>query len=360
MQHGVLCVLLFNFSRLWFIAAPDPKPTGRGPRRLASTTSPTAPIVNKPLMGIGSRGDSMNNPTYKALVTKYFSVITPQNELKWGSLEENPNAPVKTADADQFLQYVTSTNKQLRLHTMFARSQYPGWIEGVDKNYLRMKMDNILGIVIKRYGPKAVAMDVCNEILDNNGNPDNLPFKRILGDNWYEEAFQMAKKYRDQYAPQMLLFINEVGIEHINPKSNAMLAIATRLHKQKLLDAVGFQCHFPAGHIPRKVLQKNLERFTAVGLKVALTEIDIRSQLNGQPRASPTDTAAKTRDYGFFYETCRNVTACVSVTSWGLTPADSWVGLTKDPGWGDATLFENDFSPTPAMNLLIKKGFFPK
>jgi GH35 family endo-1,4-beta-xylanase len=67
-------------------------------------------------------------------------------------------------------------------------------------------MDNILGIVIKRYGPKATAMDVCNEILDDNGKPDNLPFKRILGDNWYEEAFQMAKKYRDQYAPQMLLF----------------------------------------------------------------------------------------------------------------------------------------------------------
>ncbi|KAA1125834.1 hypothetical protein PGTUg99_005307 [Puccinia graminis f. sp. tritici] len=132
-----------------------------------------------------------------------------------------------------------------------------------------------------------MVMDVCNEILDNNGNLYNLPFKQVLGDNWYEEVFQMAKKYHDQYAPQMFLF----------------------------------------SHIPCKVLQKNLECFTAVGLKVALTKI--------------------------------NIQRCVSVTSWGLTPADSWVGFTKDPGQGDATLFEDDFSTTPAIKLFIKKGFFP-
>ncbi|EFP86805.1 uncharacterized protein PGTG_13187 [Puccinia graminis f. sp. tritici CRL 75-36-700-3] len=339
MRHRVLFVLLFNFSHMiWSITAPEPKPNPTRSTKLPTGARKLAvQSVNKPLMGIGITADGLNDPRYQGVVTKYFSVITPGNELKWGTLEPNPGA----------------------YNIAGARSQYPGWVDGITKvGDMRQRMSMILEFVIKNYGRNAIAMDVCNEILDKNGNPDNLPWKRIMGNKWYEEAFRMAKQFRDQYAPQMLLFLNDFGAEYMNPKADGLLAIATSLYKQKLLDAVGFQCHFAASHIPRHVFQKNLERFTAVGLKVAITEIDMRIQMNEQPKAVQKDLAAKTGDYEVIYGICRRVKGCVSVTAWGVTPSDSWIGHVEYPGFGNATLFENDFSPTPAMKQLIKDGFF--
>ncbi|KNZ47378.1 glycosyl hydrolase family 10 protein, partial [Puccinia sorghi] len=50
-----------------------------------------------------------------------------------------------------------------------------------------------------------------------------------------------------------------------------------------------------------------------IGLKVALTEVDVRIQLNGQQTASPQDQDTQTRDYQTIYETCKQVKGCVSV-----------------------------------------------
>ncbi|KNZ49631.1 glycosyl hydrolase family 10 protein, partial [Puccinia sorghi] len=77
--------------------------------------------------------------------------------------------------------------------------------------------------------------------------------------------------------------------------------------------------------------------------------------------ASPQDEDAKTRDYQTIYETCKQVKGCVSVTTWGLTPNDSWIGkYTFFPGFGDATLFNNDFTPNKAMQKLQEGDFFPQ
>jgi GH35 family endo-1,4-beta-xylanase len=61
-------------------------------------------------------------------------------------------------------------------------------------------------------------------------------------------------------------------------------------------------------------------------LKVALTEVDIRIDLKGQQKPSQQDIDKKTQDYQKVYETCRQVKGCISVTTWGVTPDDSWVG----------------------------------
>ncbi|KAA1102580.1 hypothetical protein PGTUg99_019408 [Puccinia graminis f. sp. tritici] len=94
MRHRVLFVLLFNFSHIiWSITAPEPKPNPtRSTKQPAGARKLAVQSVNKPLMGIGITADGLNDPRYKGVVTKYFSVITPGNELKWGTLEPNPGA----------------------------------------------------------------------------------------------------------------------------------------------------------------------------------------------------------------------------------------------------------------------------
>ena len=78
------------------------------------------------------------------------------------------------------------------------------------------------------------------------------------------------------------------------------------------IDGVGFQGHFIVGSSPSKAsLVSNLEAFTALGVEVALTELDIRMTL-------PSSTALLTQqstEYGNAVGACV-VANCVGVTVW--------------------------------------------
>ncbi|KAI7955700.1 hypothetical protein MJO29_007099 [Puccinia striiformis f. sp. tritici] len=352
-----LFVLLFSFSQILFTSAVP-----------ADATKPTPgpnsgdPSGGQLLMGVGITADNLTsgrNPRYEQVVNKFFTVLTPGNELKWGVLDSGDKpGKLNFAPADTIYQYAKQKNKQLRLHTLFAKTQNTKRIGGVKPDELKKMMEALMGQVIQRYGDRAIAIDVCNEILSDQGGLDNNVWLQKLGPNWVKETYKFAAEVRNKYAKNMLLYINDFSIEGINAKSDTMLKLATDLYKAKILDAVGFQSHFEVGKLPYNDFQKNLERFTQIGLKVALTEVDVRINLNGKPQASQQDLDTQAKDYLFIYETCRKVKGCVSVTTWGVTPGDSWIGNIVFPGFGDATLFDNNYQPTKAMQGL--KSFFPQ
>ena len=58
-----------------------------------------------------------------------------------------------------------------------------------------------------------------------------------------------------------------------------MLNLVKSLQSQGVpLDGVGFQCHFIVGEVPTS-LQTVMEQFTALGVEVAITELDVRMTL---------------------------------------------------------------------------------
>jgi GH35 family endo-1,4-beta-xylanase len=72
---------------------------------------------------------------------------------------------------------------------------------------MKNAMSNILEKVISQYSDIAIGMDVCNEILNDQGNLDDQnPWLPKLGDNWVHGAFEAAKSIRDKYNKDMLLF----------------------------------------------------------------------------------------------------------------------------------------------------------
>ena len=80
------------------------------------------------------------------------------------------------------------------------------------------------------------------------------------------------------------------------------------------IDGVGFQCHFIVGEIPG-TFQQTLEQFTALGLEVAITELDIRMTLP----ATDALLAQQQKDYQTVVEACMNVDGCVGITIWDWT-----------------------------------------
>ena len=125
------------------------------------------------------------------------------------------------------------------------------------------------------------------------------------------------------------------------------------------IDCVGDQGHLDLqfGFNPILMTQ-DLQAFASLGLKVAITEADVRTFVettdsNQTPIVSPTDpTPSHTADpaaadwYIGMLQSCLAVKACISFTVWGFADADSWVPGTFK-GEGDADLYDVNLNPKP-------------
>lgn len=77
------------------------------------------------------------------------------------------------------------------------------------------------------------------------------------------------------------------------------------------LDGIGFQCHFIVGQVPTG-LAGIMQEFTALGLEVAITELDIRMPTP----ASAANLAQQQTDYENVVKACMSVEGCVGITVW--------------------------------------------
>ena len=110
--------------------------------------------------------------------------------------------------------------------------------------------------------------------------------------------------------------INDYGIESINSKSDTLYEVVKGFIADGVpIDAIGFQCHFTLGQIPTD-LEANLQRFAALGLDVAVTELDI----NLRGPANATALAQQAKDYWSVVHACVSTQRCVSVVSGSPTP----------------------------------------
>lgn len=115
--------------------------------------------------------------------------------------------------------------------------------------------------------------------------------------------------------PTAKLYINEYNIEYTGVKATALLTLVQALQAAGTpINGIGFQCHFIVGEVPAS-LQTVMEQFTALGLEVAVTELDIRFELP----STAALLAQQQEDYETVISVCKNVAGCVGVTLWDYT-----------------------------------------
>ena len=136
-------------------------------------------------------------------------------------------------------------------------------------------------------------------------------FYNTLGTSYVQIALNAARTAD----PAAKLYINDYNIEQTGAKATAMLNLVKELLADGVpIDGVGFQCHFIVGEVPTS-FQSVLEQFTALGIEVAITELDIRMTL------PETDAllAQQQKDYQSVVQACMNVEKCVGITIWDWT-----------------------------------------
>jgi endo-1,4-beta-xylanase len=111
------------------------------------------------------------------------------------------------------------------------------------------------------------------------------------------------------------------------------------------IDGIGFQSHFQinadGSGVPTKdALVAVFNRFAALGLKIHITELDIRIPT---PGATAVELAAQSAGFTAVTSACLAVSACEAMVTWGLNDGESWVPSTF-PGYGQALLFDDSYS----------------
>jgi endo-1,4-beta-xylanase len=268
------------------------------------------------------------------------------NFLKFSTLRPDP-ATYQFQWADSMVAFAERDSMAVRGHTFVWHNQVPTWLTG--GGWTAGQVDSILahhiGTVMARYQGKIGIWDVVNEAFDDAGVPRQTFWSTALGSGYVERAFRLAHA-ADTTA---LLFYNDYNIEGVSSKSNAVYAMIADFQARGVpIHGIGMQGHFQVGHLPSGAdLLENFGRFAALGLRIQITELDIRMPLP----VTAQNLAQQAADYRTIVSACLQTPACDAVELAGVYDGDSWVPGTF-PGEGAALLYDETFTPKPAYTAL--------
>ncbi|HET9171679.1 MAG TPA: endo-1,4-beta-xylanase [Actinospica sp.] len=315
-----------------------------GPAAAATTLRAGAESDGR-YFGVAVGQGDLGNGTATNVAGTQFDMVTPENEMKWDTIEPS-NGSYNFGPGDAIVNFATSHNERVRGHNLVWHNQLPGWVTSLPLSQVKAAMEAHITAEVSHYKGKIYAWDVVNEPFNDDGSFRQDVFYNAFGGG----AAYIADALRTAHAadPNAKLYINDYNIEGSGAKSDAMYSLAQTLLQQGApLSGIGFESHFIVGQVPGS-LASNMQRFTALGLDVAITELDDRIQTP----ASSANLQQQATDDANIVKVCLNNAHCPGVTQWNISDADSWVPGTF-PGWGAATLFDGNYQPKPAYNAVL-------
>jgi len=312
------------------------------------------------LIGTAVRPAQLSEPAYAATLAREFNMAEPEDALKWEVLRPDPQS-FDFQQADQVVDFAIRHNMKVRGHTLVWHKQIPRWL--ADGSYTPPQLSKLLEAHIKtvvgRYRGKIFAWDVANEAFDEGKNAGKL--RSTL---WYDQPgigfagqgyVYLAQCFRwaREADPQALLFYNEAEAEEINPKSDAIYAMARAFKRDGVpIDGIGFQMHVNNLHANIASISDNIARFTALGLQVHITEMDVALSVDANGNATPEDLNRQAEIYRQIAAACVSHPGCTAIQTWGFTDKYSWIGSHSKHTQGAALPFDRAYHPKPAYEAL--------
>lgn len=348
----------------------------------AATTSSSATGGHRPppdsLRALGDRVDlaigvaltpaGLDDPAYTKIAAEQFSSMTHENELKWETVEPT-RGTYNWAPAERLMAFAKAHKQRVRGHTLVWHNQLPAWLtQGVNDGTisdteLRGLLKKHITDEVTRFKGRIWQWDVANEFFANAWDPNPLP-SGINGDNFWvqhlgEGVVADSFRWAHRADPKALLFYNDFNIageDGDNAKADAVYAFVKQLLKDRVpIHGVGNQGHLDTQYgFSGERFRVDLQRYADLGLKVAVTEADVRTFVNNAEEQVPTNPLAQFAqpyEWSQMLQACLAVSDCISFTAWGLGDAYSWV-----PGFftgeGAALLYDVNLQPKAEYTAL--------
>ncbi|MEV4003039.1 endo-1,4-beta-xylanase [Actinomadura sp. NPDC049753] len=278
------------------------------PAVAAESTLGAAAAQSGRYFGTAIASGRLNDSAYTTIASREFNMVTAENEMKIDATEPQ-RGQFNFSSGDRVYNWAVQNGKRVRGHTLAWHSQQPGWMQSLSGGTLRQAMIDHINGVMAHYKGKIAQWDVVNEAFadDGSGGRRDSNLQRT-GNDWIEVAFRTARAAD----PAAKLCYNDYNIENWTWAKTQGVYAMVRDFKQRgvPIDCVGFQSHFNSGSPYNSNFRTTLQNFAALGVDVAITELDIQG-------ASATTYANVTND-------CLAVSRCLGITVWGVRDTDSW------------------------------------
>ena len=350
--------------------APASTPTeitigGADPQEKEATAVPT--ITPTPIPSLRSEAEKqdflvgtaidpgwLNEGDFAAFVAQEYNMLTPEVAMKWEIIHPTRDY-YDFREGDMVTAFARLNGMLVRGHPLVWDQQLPDWIIQAEKDgtYTRDEWINILRghvmTVAGHYRGQIYAWDVVNEAIEEDGTLRDTIWLRTIGPEYILLAFQWAHE-ADPYA---LLFYNDNGGEGLNAKSAGIYALVSGLILEGVpINGVGLQTHTSLETAPSAdELTANIQRLSDLGLKVHITEMDVRIQNSDASEDQKLSDQAEI--YRRVFTTCLEHAACEAFIVWGATDRQSWIpGYTGNPD--QPLLFDRYNQPKPAYHAIME------
>lgn len=277
---------------------------------------------------------------YMEVAKREFNILTPENQMKWDSIHPEETR-YNFEPAERHVRFALENGMVVHGHTLVWHQQLPPWVSGKStKEELLKVLEDHIKTVVGHFKGRVKIWDVVNEAVSDAGTYRDSIWYKIIGPEYIEKAFIWAH----EADPDAILIYNDYNIETINPKSNFVYNMVKEMKEKGIpIHGVGFQMHIDYNGLNYESFRQNLKRFADLGLKLYITEMDVRVPQN----ATPKDFEKQAEVCRKIFEICLDNPAVEAIQFWGFTDKYSWVpGFFK--GWDHALIFDRDYNPKPA------------
>jgi len=312
------------------------------------------------------------NPLVNSLIAKEFNSITPENCMKSMFLQpEKDKFDFKMAD--KYVAFGEKHKMFIHGHTLIWHSQLPSWLSKVkDSVAMSEAMTKHISTIVEKYKGRIGSWDVVNEALNEDGTLRKSVFLNSYGKDFLTHAFKLAAKAD----PKTDLYYNDYNLCNAKKRKGAVELVKNLQKNGAKIDGVGEQGHWNLITPTLDEIEQTILDFSALGVKVAITELDItvlpnpwdvvgadvsqRSEasekMNPYPKALPEDIKIQlaARYEAIFKLFIKHQDKISRVTLWGVNDGQSWLndwpikGRTNYP-----LLFDSELKPKKAYYSII-------
>ena len=305
------------------------------------------------LLGCAVNAAYLGEAAYTTAVAREFNMLEPEDAMKWEVVHPEAHR-FDFGPGDRIVSFAEAHAMKVRGHTLVWHKQLPPWLS--DKGHAATDLFELLHEhirqVVTHYRGRVFAWDVANEAFDENGRLRSTLWLdrpgiglQERGTAYIEQAFRWAR----EADPDALLFYNDAEAEEVNVKSDAIYAMVRDFRSRGVpIDGVGMQMHVTVNGVNVKSIRENLERFTALGVQVHITEMDVALQVAASGAASASDLERQAQVYEEITQACLAFKGCTALEAWGVTDKYSWIGHHSAGKQGAALLLDRSYHAKPA------------
>jgi endo-1,4-beta-xylanase len=290
-------------------------------------------------IGVAVSAQDIKDPEEVKLILSQFNSLTPENSMKMAPIHPEENR-YNWKDADAIVAFAQANGLRVRGHNLCWHEQTPAWLfkdtngNQVTKEVLLKRLKDHITTVVNRYKDKIYAWDVVNEAIADDSTQflRNSLWYQICGEDFIIKAFE----YAHEADPKAILFYNDYNTERPEKRERVYRLLKQLIDAGVPINAVGIQAHWSIYEPSQQDLITTIKKFSSLGLKVQVTELDIsiypweKNRRTKQPGESDAYTpelekkqAAKYAEVFKVFRDYKNVIS--GVTFWNISDKRTWL-----------------------------------